>query len=286
MNNSSKYAKRAILAAALGLAGLSVGSAADITIWDNEAGANFGGANGVVAPGINSSAQREDQETEVGTIANQTWDLEAFTYTNGKLGIVSGFDMKSGVAFASANATTGIGSGQQYLAPMGDIFVRVGSPVDYDDNTFAFNYVIHFTSWPSGDGSVGYEVYAQAGTTVQKTGAAGFGTGTALHNDFLWRAAGTTSIDSGTASYDDNVNNAASGGYFGGNHDILSGIDLSSIFTAEAGGSSYDLYFYTTMWCGNDIMQGKLTVPDGGTTLGLLGLSFTGLALVRRFRRA
>lgn len=254
----------------LGLVAFAVAQCAwalplDITIQDPFIGVSWGG--GVTV---------EDNETEPNTQQGQRWDLEAFIRSGGKLGIISGFDMKSGgVADGLANY------------PMGDIWVNLGSKVGSGPNPpnlLDWDYVIHFTSWGAGVGAVNYRVYSLAQVAaIALTGGA-----SAAHPNFLWQATAFSAgpIAAGAADYVDNVNNAATVttaaplGYAGGTHDILSGIDLAWLPVNR------DAYFYTTMQCGNDMLEGHVGIPDGGLTLVLLGLGLVGVALAgRRCRR-
>lgn len=285
---------------AVGMLGLVLAqgvSALDITIVDQLAGgANFNGGP--------SGQGNEDNATEPGTIANQRWDYEAMFLTGNKLGVVAGFDMKSGKA-------------DTYVTPQGDIFLRVGSQVDAKfinnaNDPVAFDYVIHFPQVPpppgepfSGSdywtsGSIQYQVYGKAQVNLVPTGNAGITGGNALLSDWLWQSSpktGETPIystaDAGVpmALYADDqtaAQVAAATGIAGllgdaskNSHDILSGILLD---WGKLGISGADVYFYTTMGCGNDLLEGKVYVPDGGLTVTLLGLGLAGLGFVARRR--
>lgn len=266
--------------------------ALNITIEDQYAGgAGFSG--GPVGQG------KEDNATEPGTIANQNWDYEAMFLNGNKLGIVAGFDMKSGKA-------------DSYITPQGDIFIRIGSQVDAkfvsgNPDPVAFDYVIHFPQVPpppgnpfSGSdywtsGSIQYAVYGKNQVDLIPTGDSGISGGGALLKDWLWQAspkAGASPIYS-TADvgvpmglYADNQTDAqvlaALGiSLWGDSHDILSGILLD---WNKLGVSGKYVYFYTTMGCGNDLLEGKTYVPDGGMTVTLLGLGLVGLSFAARRR--
>jgi hypothetical protein len=57
-------------------------------------------------------------------------------------------------------------------------------------------------------------------------------------------------------------------------------MDLSSIPGLVYGD---EIYFHTTMKCGNDVLWGRTTiVPDSGTTVALLGIGMIGLGFFRR----
>lgn len=278
----------------LGLAGASVlaaglpAVAGDVTISDGIPDSAPFGPGGQVAP----SGFLEDQTVESGATADQTWDLEAFVAPGGGLlNVVAGFDMKSGSA--SGGNTS----------PMGDIFIKVGAgTINPTSLTSAgYTYVVHFTSFTelsptkaiipgttvgTGIGNVTYSIYAASAVGVINTGTIHITPGGALFSNLAWQAnvTGATPVKTGTADYVDNVGDAASGGYAGGNHDIISGINLNGLGIL----STDSVSAWTTMGCGNDgIIGGTVGVtlfglPDGGATAVLLGAGLVGLGMVRR----
>lgn len=274
--------------------------AGNITIEDQYAGSK-GFSGGPLGQG------NEDNSTEPGSYSSQAWDYEAMiadaTSGQWQVGVIAGFDMKSGVA--PANSIT-------YTAPQGDIFIRVNNVVDAhtvgsSSDPIDFDYVIHFPAvppppgkpygtagyWTAGTDTISYEVYSASQVNVLPTGSGGIEPPTSLLSGWLWQAdplSGQTPLYSGFADYADNLNDAgvssATGvSVVGGNHDVLSGllIDRSKLTLLT---DSSSLYFFTTMGCGNDLLEGKLNVPDSGATLALLGIGIGSLALVnRRLRR-
>jgi|GEM_PF-1349722 len=283
----------------------------DITVPDPYTGSGdkyFGGNPGdsVSAP----SGYREDNEVENNAIANQSWDLEGFVVNTpasgpSTLAIVAGFDMKSG------NASNASG-GNEF--EMGDIFVRLNSPVNHLNTGANFNtgydFVIHFTESARDTSAAGnsadwippvsYSVYSAGqvtslASTVSESGGSG-----ALHAGLKWYASTTTgnAIYNGNANYTDNqtaaqLSGAGYSGYGdgvsgdGANHDILSDIALSWL-APYVNSTTTSIEFYTTMQCGNDVLTGRarpgqnITVPDGGSTVLLMGAGLTGLGLIRR----
>ncbi len=268
--------------------------ALNITIPDQfPGGKGFGG--GPTGQGL------EDNATEPGTVASQEWDYEAFFLQGNKLGIIAGFDMKSGVA----------GS---YQAPQGDIFIRVGSMVDAKfvsgaPDAVAYDYVIHFPQVPPPPGKpfadtdywtsgfIQYAVYRAADVTLIPTGNGGIENGLPLLKDWLWQAepiSGRTPIystaDTGVPMglyYDNKTSTEVASltgvsGLLGATHDVLAGIVLD---WGKLSISGSDVYFYTTMGCGNDLLEGKTYVPDGGLTVAMLGLGLASLGVVSRRRR-
>lgn len=261
-------------AAILALAGVSHQvSALDITIGDRVSAASNTFNTGPVGAGS------EDNETEAGTISNQTWDLERFDLTGGILSLVGGFDMKSSIGYQNSGAAL-------VPFPMGDIFVRIGKPVFDSYNTTtdtmidaAYDYIIRFTSFPAaGDGAVGYTIYDSTASAIL-TGPPPAGT---VHPNIYhkYRSGGNV-IASGSGTYDDNSASPLVSGLLGDTfagttdeHDVIS-IDISSIVGVG------NLYFMTTMDCGNDVIQGH-QVPDSGLTLALFGLGIASVGLIRR----
>lgn len=273
MKNKYFYVVASLLGA---LAASPIANAAnvDITIQDPYNGTSFGG-------GITT----EDNEVEPGATADQTWDLEGFFLnSNNKLGIVAGFDMRTGEA-----SGTGAVGGVEF--EMGDIFVRIGSAVNPTSTTSdASDYVIRFTysngrdttsASSAGTLNLSYSVYkTPTGITLSQGEAGGPGS---INPSKKWYANGGTFVTSGTATYSDNV--AVPTGlpaYAGTTHDVLGDIDLSWITAAKG----TQVYLYTTMQCGNDVLTGKFTtVPDGGWTLALLGIGLAGISAVSRSTR-
>ncbi len=258
----------------LGLCGLLAAFGAfatDITIFDKVAGNNFGSDS---RAGI-----QEDNETEPGTISNQSWDLEAI-YLNGKsLSIIGGFNFQAG------------NSGQN----SGDIFIDVNGNATWgtdvysgssdglftvSNSTYKYDYVIHFTGRTfngagtdanQGLANLNYKVYSLTESTTQLTAYYRINDEA---NPFTW-ASGGTEVASGTATQTD-LGTANYNGLTGGQRYALGGLDLSFLSDAELSGA----LFKFTMECGNDNIVGR--VPDGGATVCLMGLGLTVLGLARR----
>lgn len=195
---------------------------------------------------------KEVNEVEKGAIANKTWDLQAFIVENGYLSLEATFDMVTGYGVYDDGTTAG-------PAPMGDIFVRIGKPVDQIAGLF--DYVIDI-DWKTFD-----YVVTGSGTKILLTGDTIVPTGGALNSKWLWRAADDQTID---------VTYRGSAKYFDGDVNVLSGIYLDPQYI------SGDVHFYATQWCGNDVIRGNMAVPDGGAMLMLLGISLAGIGGLRR----
>lgn len=226
-------------------------------------------------------AANEDNETEatvgVRTPQGQKWDLEMFAIESGSLKIVGGYDFIKGVTGATP----------------GDLFIKVGGappshePLNYSSRIingpyYGYDYAVDLSHGFS-TGKV--NVYDLGPSSVLQT----------AENDFFgsnpWKFYSTPEAILSTA-----VAYATYGaGYRGllgdGNsspqflaawektdrHNELS-IDLD--FLAIEPGTP--IYFSYTMGCGNDMLKGILTVPDGGATFALLGIALGGLLLIRQ----
>ncbi len=295
--------KRSFVLGLMAALGSTSAMAVDITIPDSQgvgdgqfgsAGNPNGGAYNGTLVGVGTAG--EDQEVSAGAVANQSWDYEAFTLTGSSLGIIAGFDMRTGIGqingFGSVSAV-GVGTGG-YHTDQGDIFINVGTRVDARDGTsspfpdgdgFDFDYVIKFNSISEAVNGVSYSVYSAAQVTpIPETSSSEINPGAALLTGYLYKVTpntGVSALYSGTAGYLADQTSAQVGGYVGTYHDVMSGINLDYSKLPLLLPNS-DVFLYTTMGCGNDIMEGKFTVPDGGMTLALLGVGFLGVGALRR----
>ena len=301
-----------LLSAAL-LSGASSLQAANITINDNNLGSNGqieqaagwykGGVSWMTSPANSgfTSAQRgnlsEYQEIEPGMATGALWDLAAFvTPSAGRLGVVSGYNL----------------GGVTQNTRIGDIMVKVG-PVanNYGDqnqaytqyalNTFGYDFAVRMNF-----GANTYSVFAIDANTMMENGQYA---ANGNHNSASspWRLATTTN---GNASA--NIGTAVAGfqnlslGYLTNNtvaaasaatgytvtSDYKYYVEINTTFvnTLAASLNSPTVLYKLTMECGNDNMLGvdtvgqNVAVPDGASTLALMGiglLSIVGLARVR-----
>jgi hypothetical protein len=241
----------------------------NITIPDN----NNDGSNPAVAG--NWYSNREDNETEntPNTITTQVWDLEGM-YLNGKtLTLVGGFDFQNGV----------LHNGHTYRG--GDLFIDLTG-----DAKFGASSTNNGTGGSVAN-SFGYELaldIAGASFTAFQLNPASLvnrATDVGSSNPWTYASGGnntglTGSVTYGTLSGAD-VTTYGLLGDGGNNVHYFMALDLTNVqgllnTTSET--------FHYTMECGNDDLMGR-HVPDGGAAILLLGVSLTGLEMMRRKMR-
>lgn len=250
--------------------------AKNITINDTQ-GPNSAGWG---APGKNQGG--EDQETEPGTIGNQSWDLEAFTLNGSSLKVYSGFNLLSGNnPYALGDIFVGRANTAKWKS---SDYVGLDAQLNGVNNNsqFKYDYVIHFNSRSGTSIGTGtYDVYALAGLTTELLDES---TVKGLSNPFKLNDRSIQNlrkVGSGTMSVATDANaiitledgSQVTGGthYIGEINLATTGIKLSQ---------KDDNLFHLTMGCGNDNLIGR--VPDGGATLAMLGFAVSGLSLVSR----
>jgi hypothetical protein len=254
------------------------------TIADWNAGLNsFGGGP--------YGAGNEDNETELGTIASQIWDMEAFVVNGSTLYIVGGYNMQAGAAGSGGSTIPNM------LTP-GDLFIKVGggnpppSPLGVgsgmvNNAVYGYSYAIDLTQ-PVGATGSSATAYALNASSMFNT---------VVYDQFganPWKyASGGSSLGSTSIAYASGLSGAAvdsalgtSLNLQGGLHNILA-VDLS--FLSVAAGTQ--VYFSYTMECGNDSLKGQYgggfdRVPDGGASALLIGLGLAVMSVVGLRRRS
>lgn len=260
-----KYPTLAV-AAVISAAALSQANAIDITVSDPHGDKSFSGVNlGPNGP--------ENNTVQFNAVADQTWDLESFDLTGSSLSMTGGF-----------NFLTGMGTHATTPFPMGDIFVYLGTEAPYtvpsvDDHNGPWtgednwDFVIHFDRGTDNNirntlgSGVGYEILANGAAAESYTGGS-----QSLNQGLPWLV-----TEGFSPSEFANFSNSPDAE---GNHYTIGGIDVSSILSA---GQSF--YLHTTMKCGNDVLWGQASVPDGGSALALLGLGIGAIGFFRNRRK-
>lgn len=243
----------------------------------------------------------EDNETEasyainLGTQRAQIWDLEAFAIAPaGELGANAQLIMIGGFDFAA---------GYGGYAP-GDLFIKIGGPAGFtptapstqvpNGGNYDYNFAVRLSKAVSGAVDV---VDLNAASLMNTIAFDGLGS-----NPWTW-ASGQDSLGATIASYhagltaDEVATQFGIAGLLGDNGSNPSGLpvsDLHNVVVVDLGflgnvAANVPVEFSYTMECGNDMLKGSYSggftlVPDGGFTLGLLGLGLGGMALAGRRR--
>jgi hypothetical protein len=270
--------KRVIAIATAGMAmGALSASAGNITINDTL---------GPIGNGIGG----ENDEVELNCVGGQNWDMEAFLFDQGtkRLSMQGGYNMTAGEWSA--------GWGRQFYS--GDIFIDVsgdakwGLGITADQSPGVANGY-----FPVDNSAYNWDWAIVFG----RTSYAADGGGGVLDGTYTFVNLQGSSKELEVFFDQNNQANPLrvalkSGGNYGnsytwssetdgeGIHYGLGGIDLSSILPS---GTAFTLHY--TMGCGNDLLIGQstsLSVPDGGLTVGLMGLSLSALGFAsRRLRK-
>ncbi len=217
----------------------------------------------------------EDNETEShpDTLRAQDWDLEGMFLGGSRLTLVGGFDFKNGVTY------------NHYNYRSGDIFIDVNGDAQYGypvnggsglggttSNLFGYDYVLDLDF-----ASMTYNVIKLDSSALLARGLDVAGS-----NPWRYVSGGDALAGFQGVSFDyySGLTNADVGfqGYNGDNGHYAISVDTSFL-------GSGDFVFHNTVECGNDNLMGAAHVPDGGSTVTLLGLSLVGVVALRRRRR-
>lgn len=270
---------KTILAALTCVSAVGSVSAYNITINDEQSpNASHWGAPGVGRGG-------EDQETEPGTAASQSWDLEAFTINGNSLKIYTGYNMLTG--------NSPYGTGDLFIDVNGDANWKPGADNGIfgttDNSVFKYDYVVHFKDRVGITVSGAYDVYRVANTADVKFLETKFKPGSnpwildvdSTRTGLTKVADGTLTLSANTAWKIQADGTDLVGGSVRTPHYISNSIDLSFLQPGELSGKTL---FHLTMECGNDTLVGR--VPDAGSTFALLGAALAGLSFLPRRRQS
>ena len=220
-------------------------------------------------------SDREDQETEPGTVTKQSWDLEGMFLDGTTLSLVGGYDFMNG--------NSGIYTGDIFIDVDGDIVygkdvtnIR-GNGNKTISNVFGYDYVIDLTFDATSLSST-YNVYK-----IDKTA-----TVLSPYYRINDESGAYRYVDGGELVGFDNVTyetgfSDADTGFMGGSHNVLS-VNLDFL----ADGTDFTAHY--TMGCGNDDLMGAGSIsggtptatPEPGTLLLLSGGLFAILGIIKK----
>lgn len=233
------------------LLALPVGT--NITIYDGDSSAPTGWAG-----------MQEDNETEPGTVQDQSWDLENFfSYGTNQIGMVGGYN------FFNTN-------GGDYRP--GDIFIDINGGIIAGNasgpdgnanvaNTFGYEYALDI-NW----NALTYDIVQLNPGTVTTTTYYGINYGS---NPWQYFSGGSV-IGSGSFLGESGLTDGDTG-MLGGSHYAAYGFDLSFL-----GVSNYTVHF--TAACGNDNLMGSAATVPVPAAVWLLGSAIGALGFARRRR--
>ena len=233
-----------IIAVNLFALGTLLAAPVNITVFDGQAG------NGAVGPWAGNSGSgvgNEDNETEPWTITGDVWDVEGFVMNGTKLSLVGTYDFKNGQLYGGHVYT----SGAIFVGLHGNNNWDYALTLNFNNNTFGVykNFTVLNPS----------DIPASA----------------------PWNISGGDLVGTGALTYDADVTDPFGQGFKradGGTwHNVVT-VDLAGL----PDGLPSDTWFHYDMSCGNDLVVGHYSVPDGGATAMLLGVGFMGIIFIRR----
>jgi hypothetical protein len=296
-----KKTKRLLLAAGLMVVG-STAFASNITVHDFASiadggtlpGSAYGWNGGPLGVGLEDNETEQVSTPSTATIRNQSWDMEGFSVSGKNLYMVGGYDQVAGNEGFSR----------------GTIFIKVGGALPGDapltpgsgnvlNSIYGYDYAVDpitgLVTKLKGTTVLNTTVYDQLGSNPWKVdttvGNPNNGTLTTGHSYVAGlNATGVGSL-TGESTFNalrgDNGGNGGVGGTAAVNKHNVATIDLTFLGNIAA---NTPVYFSYTMECGNDSLKGLTVdgfklVPDGGTSLMLLGMGLSSLVVAgRRFR--
>ena len=259
------------LAVTVGMQAQAIPLGQNITVFDG----NIGG----VHPWHNTMAEDNEGEPGVFTV-NQTWDLEGIFLDNLRLTVVAGYSFQN-----YQNYHVGPGTLVEDRAP-GDIFIDVtGDAGDPTAPALGYEYVLDLDF-----ANLTFSAYALNGSSQ-------FLYPRMVNQSAPWRYLSGGQLLPGwwnvpMAFYQDGMAGTEVAGMQGTvcSPDTPEYYSHHSAFSLDLGGIPYDtpVTFHYTIGCGNDMLRGVVLrkIPDGGTTVLMLGLALAGIGLILCRRHA
>ncbi len=217
----------------------------------------------LVSTGTGWYSDREDQETEPGTVTNQSWDLEGFFLDDAKLTMVGGYDFRNNPSWKSGDIFFDV-TGDVVYGPAND---GSGSGHSTIDNDFGYDYVLDMDF-----DNLTYNIYEIDETAQVKSVWYSIN-----QESNAWRyESGGNLIGGGSIDYLTGLSDADTG-FRGGLHNAVT-VDLGFLHSA----TTFTSHF--TMGCGNDNLMGhgETPVPEPGTLLLLGGGIISLIAFARK----
>lgn len=211
----------------------------------------------------------ENNETEPGTQQGQRWDLENIFLNGSSLTIRGGFDFANGVDVGSRT----IHRGDILIDINGDALYpwTSGSGQNNLNSTFKYDYAVHFNLTDTS--GLKYQI-------VRLNSGSTYDIVTDIPGSNPWRMSDLSLYDGGSGLGTAGLTSYTDGE---GQHWDLTvdlGIDGYAALLNDMASSQSGTFIHYSIECGNDTIVGK--VPDGGTTMILLGLSFALVAILGR----
>ena len=320
MNISRKALLTITLTAASATLGLATPTYTDMTVWDGNNGPSVGWYNRGTGAGF--AVEDNETEANPTTWNGQQWDLEGLSYfASGpvsdrhlSVAIVGGVDMIAGEIKPYHDATYQNYSGPQFEAP-GDIFINrdgsvytpgniVGQTATTIGNIGGWEYALRLNITGAGLGS--YTVYSLTSASVFSkvtdvpssnafkllNSAGNFGT-VGTYTLEYFKGVPTADLAIGGTKEEYNIQAQGSGvDYYpinsAPNMEDLHNITVLDMTWLRTLVPVNNPTFHLTIACGNDNLAAVIPfgwdrVPDGSYTLILLGISFFGVAVTRRY---
>ena len=251
---------------------------ADITIWDGQ-------HDGTSDPWWDDPGvvHRENNETEPGTVTDDTWDLEGFFFDfdiptrQATLELVGTYD------FAGQGPNV---DDQRGPYDPGDLFIIDEFIPDgsfFSSALGGINWFLDIDWVTAGSGFVNYRIF-------EVTGATTFTVPTVVPESTPWRASGGEFLGNGQAILSTIAGDGTRLSLENGDAGIHNVVSFDWDRIANRIGLTEGDAFTThwTMSCGNDVVYGSTTQPfvppiPEPASMALLGMGILGIAMRRRF---